>query len=476
MRVLMYGWEFPPHITGGLGTACHGLSTALSSLVRKITFVLPKIKGEPQPGPVELVSVRDLSAPAPSYANEGPKAMPSSGAESAPSQVGRSVEGASALAPSHEEGGGLAPSHQPEMEILTVPSSLRPYVTAGEYERQLQAMEERRAQRGQQWQPGEHGAEDRPSLIELSGDYGKNLFSEVARYASVASRIVLTQEFDVIHAHDWMTFSAGVQAKRMSGLPLVVHVHALEFDRSGENVDQRVYDIERYGMEQADRVIAVSQRTKDVIVARYGIPEDKVSVVYNGIIPAPEKRLPERRVAKRLGGKLVVFLGRITMQKGPEYFLEAAYLVSKKLPETRFVMAGSGDLLPRMIERMAELRLLDRFHFTGFVGERERDLLLAQADLLVMPSVSEPFGISPVEAVQYGVPVIITKQSGVSEILRHAVKVDFWDIHRTADAMIQILSTEGLSRQLIEGGREDLSNINWDRSAAQVKHIYEEIV
>jgi glycosyltransferase involved in cell wall biosynthesis len=347
------------------------------------------------------------------------------------------------------------------VDLVTIDSPLQPYLTDAEYQEQIVRIAERRER------------EAGRTILDINPDYGQDLVTEVARYALVGARVVTTDDFDIIHAHDWMTFLAGIEAKRKSGLPLVVHVHALEFDRSGESIDQRVYDIERYGMEQADRVIAVSQRTKDMIVARYGIDADKVDVVHNGISARSLAPLPHTKAMKE---KLVVFLGRITMQKGPEYFLEAAYLVSRKLEDVRFVMAGSGDMLPRMIDRMAELRLLDRFHFTGFLNARRRDQLLAMADCFVMTSISEPFGLTPVEAIQHDVPVIVTKQCGVAEVLRSAIKADFWDVRRIADAIIKVLTEESLARQIVEGARHDLAWINWDRSARQIKHIYQEML
>jgi glycosyltransferase involved in cell wall biosynthesis len=269
-----------------------------------------------------------------------------------------------------------------------------------------------------------------------------------------------------------MTYLAGLEAKRVSGTPLVVHVHALELDRSGDSVDQRIFDVERLGMEKAERTIAVSHRTKATAVRQYGIPENKIRVVHNG---AHTFGASGPRAHHPLGGPVVAFLGRVTMQKGPEYFLEMARLVANRLPKARFVMAGSGDLLPRMIERMAELDLLDRFHFTGFVDAKKRDALLARADLLVMPSVSEPFGIVPLEAIARGVPVIISKQSGVAEVLSSAVKVDFWDVRRMANEAVRLLRDRALRRQLVDGASDDLAGVSWDKAAAEVRAIYGEL-
>jgi len=435
MKILMFGWEFPPHITGGLGTACFGLSQSLASLVERLVFVLPRVKGDTRSGAVEVLGACDLRH--------------SGAAESKPV--------------SHL----LATALPFDLEI--VDSALRPYQSNTEYLRHLRQLKVSK----QQKIDGDAGAfSSLGSVLEISGDYGENLLDEVKRYAEMASRAVLREPFNVIHAHDWMTFLAGVRAKEMSGLPLVVHVHATEFDRCGDQIDQRIYEIERSGMERADRIVAVSQRTKDMIVTRYGIAADKIVVVHNGVA-ARQNEAPHR--VRNDGEKVVVFLGRITMQKGPEYFLEAAYLVAQKEPKVRFVMAGSGDMLPQMIERMAELGILDRFHFTGFLNQQRRDELFAQADLFVLSSVSEPFGITPVEAMQHDIPVIVTKQSGVAEVVNAAIKVDFWDVRRMADAMINILKYPQLAREMALGGQRDLKSLTWDRAAAQIKNIYQEL-
>jgi glycosyltransferase involved in cell wall biosynthesis len=259
---------------------------------------------------------------------------------------------------------------------------------------------------------------------------------------------------------------------------LVAHVHALEFDRAGEGADPRVTEIERFGLEQADRIIAVSHRTKSMISSRLGIPAGKIDVVHNGIAPRSLPPMASVRPLRAQGSRerLVVFLGRVTMQKGPEYFLEAAGQIARRVDRVRFVMAGAGDLLPRMIARMAELRLVDKFHFTGFVDERRRDELLSRADCFVMTSVSEPFGLTPVEAIQHDVPVVVTRQCGVAEVLPSAAKVDFWDVPRIADAVVGILTRPGVARRMVGGARQDLAGICWERSARQVQRIYQEVV
>jgi glycosyltransferase involved in cell wall biosynthesis len=307
--------------------------------------------------------------------------------------------------------------------------------------------------------------------FEFSGKYGKNLMEEVSRYALVAAQIARDKhDFDIIHAHDWLAFPAGIAAKEISGKPLVVHVHATEFDRSGETVNGPVFDIERAGMEAADHVVAVSQLTKNIIVRKYGIPAGKVTVLHNAVLDASiikseyEKRVPE---------KIVTFLGRITFQKGPEYFVEAAKKVIDRDPNVRFVMAGSGDLLNRMIDRVAELRMATRFHFTGFLKGDDVDHMYAISDVYVMPSVSEPFGIAPLEAVRHNTPVIISKQSGVAEVLRNAIKVDFWDVDSMADAIFALLHYDGISRMFKELGSEELKKLKWEHVAAKLVTVYE---
>lgn len=295
---------------------------------------------------------------------------------------------------------------------------------------------------------------------------------EVARYAIVAATIARQQKFDVIHAHDWLTYAAGIAAKKVSGKPLVIHVHATEFDRSGENVNQLVYDLERQGMLAADRVITVSNLTRNIVINRYGIDSAKVVTVHNAVDFQSYKDMD---VEKGVKEKVVTFLGRITYQKGPEYFIEAANKVLKAYPNVRFVMAGSGDLMNRSIRRVAKLRIATHFHFTGFLKGQDVQKMFAQSDVYVMPSVSEPFGISPLEAMRSGVPTIISKQSGVAEVLKHALKVDFWDVDALADAIYGLLKYPALSRMAGRCGLEEVNTLKWENAAYLLKHIYEEV-
>jgi glycosyltransferase involved in cell wall biosynthesis len=315
---------------------------------------------------------------------------------------------------------------------------------------------------------------DDKGRIEFSGKYGPGLLEEIRKYAIVASVIAQDNEFDIIHAHDWLAYPAGIEAAKASGKPLVIHVHATDFDRSGGNVNPEVYAIEKSGMDFASRIITVSNLTRDIVINKYNIDPEKVVTVYNAV---DQVELPENASwDKAFDDKVVTFLGRITMQKGPEYFIEAAHRVLKVMKNVRFVMAGSGDMMDRMIRRAAALRISDRFHFTGFLKGGDVFRMLSMSDVYIMPSVSEPFGISPLEAMQSNVPVIISKQSGVAEILTHAVKVDFWDIDAMADAIYGILNYPALSRMFIRNGREEVIALKWENSARQVRAVYNEVL
>jgi glycosyltransferase involved in cell wall biosynthesis len=311
-------------------------------------------------------------------------------------------------------------------------------------------------------------------MVDFSGRYDHNLLDEIYKYSIVASVIAEENDFDIIHAHDWLAYPAGIAAMEVSGKPLVIHVHATDFDRSGGNVNPEVYRIEKKGMDAASKIITVSNLTRDIVINKYNINPEKVETVYNAV---EHIELTENIVVnKGFDEKVVTFLGRITLQKGPEYFIEAAYKVLKVMDNVRFVMAGSGDMMERMMRRAASLRITDRFHFTGFLKGMDVYTMLAMSDVYIMPSVSEPFGISPLEAMQSNVPVIISKQSGVAEILTHAVKTDFWDIDAMADAIYGILNYPALANMIIRNGKEEVVRLKWDNSARHVRDIYERVI
>ncbi len=345
----------------------------------------------------------------------------------------------------------LSASVNYNFEEIEFESPMTPYITAEKYESVLKR--------------------------EESDIYGENLFEEVARYRECAKKLAKYEKFDVIHAHDWLSFGAGVEAKKITEKPLVAHVHATEFDRGGGvNIDERVYKREREGMEAADKVIAVSHYTKGIVVEKYGIPEDKVEVAHNGV------DLSEKPVGKELleslkkaGKKIVLFVGRITLQKGPDYFLEAAREVINCSDDIIFVVAGSGDMDRQIMRQAAELGITDRVLFPGFIRGDELHGLYKAADLFVMPSVSEPFGLTPLESLVNGTPVLVSKQSGVSEVLTHALKVDFWDTRDMANKILTFLNHRPLVDCLTEKGRQEVDQITWDPAANKCLEIYKSL-
>ncbi|MCR4666562.1 MAG: glycosyltransferase family 4 protein [Desulfovibrio sp.] len=436
MRILMFGWEFPPHISGGLGTACFGMTQALAQKGAEVIFVLPKTNNGGDPGFLKLRSA---------------------------SGTGIGYEAAQKIQLS---GNTL---WNDSIRYIPIMSPLTPYLTPEAYIKAIR-----------QFSSISH-LEARDSLkngtftYTLKGGYGPDLLAEVYRYSRLAATIALEEDFDVIHAHDWMTYPAGLLASAVTGKPLVCHIHATEYDRSGENINTQVASIERAGLLGADRVVAVSRLTRDVVVSRYGVPREKVTVVYNAVTrPEVETNYvipPRLRHEKR-----VLFLGRVTYQKGPEYFMEAARLVLQKMQNVRFYMAGSGDMLPGLIRRASQLRIGRRFHFAGFLRGEEVNRMFALSDLYVMPSVSEPFGITPLEAMLYDVPVLLSRQSGVSEILHHALKADFWDTRDMADKICAVLQHPALSREIVRNCREEMKTIRWENAAEQLLTIYQSVL
>jgi glycosyltransferase involved in cell wall biosynthesis len=423
----MFGWEFPPHISGGLGTASYGLTKGMATLDDlEVIFVVPKAWGDEDQSIVRLVGANKVPVSYKQIYYKG--------------------------------------TRRP-IEKIEISSKIIPYTDPEDFWRMVSS------------EISGHRLfiqTNRKGMVDFSGRYDRNLLDEIYKYSIVASVIAEENEFDIIHAHDWLTYPAGIAAMEVSGKPLVIHVHATDFDRSGGNVNPDVYRIEKSGMDAASKIITVSNLTRDIVINKYNIHPDKVETVYNAVEPVDISN--DIVVHKGFDEKVVTFLGRITLQKGPEYFIEAAYKVLKVMKNVRFVMAGSGDMMERMMRRAASLRITDRFHFTGFLKGRDVFTMLAMSDVYIMPSVSEPFGISPLEAMQSNVPVIISKQSGVAEILTHAVKTDFWDIDAMADAIYGILNYPALSSMFIKNGKEEVISLKWDNSARHVKDIYERII
>ncbi len=427
MKVLMFGWEFPPHIAGGLGTASYGMTRGLAKHGVEVIFVVPKAYGDEDQRFVRVVNASDVETPF---------------------------------------GETWQEDIRERLTFIHIDSNMVPYISPEEFTREHEE---------EVHHPGATHGDVWKERYTFSGKYGSNLMEEVARYAMVAAEVARQYAglFDVIHAHDWLTYYAGIAAKQVSGKPLVVHMHATEFDRSGDNINQSVYNIERAGMEAADRVIAVSNLTRKIVIDKYGIPANKVVTVHNAVrFDKPAGKEVERGV----DDKIVTFLGRITYQKGPDYFIEAAAKVLKRLSNVRFVMAGSGDMLNHVIRRVAKLGIADRFHFTGFLRGEEVQKMFALSDVYVMPSVSEPFGISPLEAMKSNVPVIISKQSGVAEVLDYAVKVDYWDVDALADAIYALVKYPALARMSASRGMVEVTNLKWDNAASEILDVYRSLV
>lgn len=426
----MFGWEFPPHIAGGLGTACYGMTRGLARNGVEVVFVMPRAYGDEDQRFVRVVNASDVET------------------------IGTR---------DHEFSEELLE----KVSFIHIDSNMLPYISPEEYAAYHDEFV--RSGRTHEW------TDVWKQRYTFSGKYGANLMEVVARYAMVAAQVAkdLEGQFDVIHAHDWLTYFAGIAAKRVSGKPLVVHMHATEFDRSGENINRRVYAIEKAGMQAADRVIAVSELTRRIVIGKYGIPAEKVVTVHNAVrFGESEDAVPERAVKD----KVVTFLGRITYQKGPDYFVEAAAKVLQRVPDVRFVMAGSGDLMNHVVRRVAQLGIADRFHFTGFLKGGEVQRMFRLSDVYVMPSVSEPFGISPLEAMRSGVPVIISRQSGVAEVLDYAIKVNYWDVDALADAIYGLLTYPALGRMFASKGLEEVTGLKWTNAAAKIKTVYETVV
>ena len=414
----MFGWEFPPHISGGLGTASYGLT-----------------KGFVQQGDVEI----KFCIPKP-YGDEDNSFLRIVGMNSVPI-VWKNVD------------------------RDYVNSRIGAVMTPDEYYRYREHI----------YGDFSYMHTNDLGCMEFAGGYPENLHDEINNYSIIAGVVARTEEFDIIHSHDWLTYPAGIHAKQVSGKKLVIHVHATDFDRSRGNVNPTVYAIEKNGMDNADHILCVSELTRQTVITKYHQHPDKVSTLHNAVTPLSQEILDI--VPKKIPGeKVVTFLGRITMQKGPEYFVEAAAMVLKRTKNIRFCMAGSGDMMNDLIRLAAQRGISDRFHFPGFMRGRQVYECLKASDVYIMPSVSEPFGISPLEAMQCDVPTIISKQSGCAEILDKCIKTDYWDIHAMADAIYSICNNESLYEYLKVEGRNEVNQITWENVALKLRKVYEKVM
>jgi len=431
MRVLMLGWEFPPHISGGLGTACQGLTDAMGRLQVRILFVLPRAETPPDAG-------RDAEAELRAAAR-------------APRRRSELV-----LAPTPSE---LTNPYQAS-DLRSAEEAPRP---AQEPDRAAQKREEKRRR-----------THLRVMGVGTQDGYDGDLSRKIYEYADRCVGLTRRELFDVIHAHDWMTFPAAMAIAEFSGRPIVVHVHATEYDRSGENINLAIYDIERRGMQAAARVVAVSERTKRIVVERYSVPARKVSVIYNGI-DLGEGQRPAARTQR--SQRVVLFLGRITMQKGPEYFVRAAARVAEQAADVKFVIAGTGDQLPYIRTLVEAQGLAGRVEFPGFLRGPEVDRAYQNADVYAMPSVSEPFGLTALEAARHGVPVVLSNDSGVAEVLkRGALKVDFWDVEMMAKMIVALLERPALADKLRRESIDEVRGLTWENAARKCIHSYHDAI
>lgn len=418
MKALMFGWEYPPYILGGLGTASYGLTKGMAMQPdMDITFVMPRPSGEEDTSFAKIL------------------------------------------------GACHTPIVWKDLDGDYLNHRLSKFMDVQDYY----------DMRNHIYADFSYIHTNDIGAIEFSGKYPTNLLEEINNYSIMAGVIARTWKFDVIHSHDWLTYPAGVHAKNILGIPLVVHVHATDFDRSRGKVNPQVYAIEKNGMDYADHIICVSDLTRRIVIEKYHQNPSKVSTVHNAVEPlSPE--IEAIKVQKLPKDKIVTFLGRITMQKGPEYFVEAAARVLERSKNIRFVMAGSGDMMERMTWLASERRISDRFHFTGFLRGKQVYEMLKRSDVYVMPSVSEPFGISPLEAMQCGIPTIISKQSGCSEILNNAAKVDYWDVDAMANMIYSICTYPTLAKVMSEEGKNEVDQIKWEYAGQKVRDIYNRLI
>ncbi|MFV0471991.1 MAG: glycosyltransferase family 4 protein [Paludibacteraceae bacterium] len=416
MKALMFGWEFPPHILGGLGTASYGLTKGMSIQPdMDITFVIPKPHGDEDQSFLKIIGACNV-----------PVVWKENGWDHVNYRIGHLM---------HPD------------EYFWLRNGIK-YDFRRIHTNDL-------------------------GCIDFSGRYPDNLIEEIGNYEAVASVLANQVEFDIIHSHDWLTYPAGVFAKQISGKPLVIHVHATDFDRSRGKVNPTVYSIEKRGMDEADHIMTVSELTRRTVIEKYHQSPNKVTTVHNAVEPLENVDNFTKTPRK---DKIVTFLGRITMQKGPEYFVEAANKVIQRTKNVRFVMAGSGDMMDAMIDLTAKRGIADRFHFPGFLRGSQVHEMLAESDVYIMPSVSEPFGISPLEAMQVGTPSIISHQSGCAEILTNVIKTDYWDIDAMADAIYSIVSNPAMYKSLHERGLEEVNNIKWYDAGLKVRSIYDKVI
>ncbi len=418
MRVLMLGWEFPPYFAGGVGMVCYELAKQLSSLGMDVEYVMPYAPDEVNPDFLQLVNASKFV--------------------------------------SDEE---LAQEH---IHVTRIPSLLAAYQTQEEYLQTLKSIGRTFAQ----------GSSDNTRKL-----YGENLIEEIDAFAERVHLLLKKgyfQNIDIIHAHDWTTLKAGAVLKRETGKPFIAHVHITEVNKNaGLGVNMAVYDIEREGFFAADKLVAVSNGVKQTLIDHYGIPAERIEVIHNGGVEMDPVR--EHKTDFKGDNKIVSYLGRVTGMKGPEHFVEMAAKVLQHCPKTKFVMGGTGDKLQSCIDRAKSLGIQDKFYFHGFYNRNEANKFYDLSDVFVLPSHMEPFGVTPLEAMIKDTPTVITKQSGVAEVIDHCFKVDFWDVDKMASQVIALLKFPKLHERMKEFGREEASALTWDKPASHCINLYQQL-
>jgi hypothetical protein len=424
----MLGWEFPPLFSGGLGIATHGIVKALSPHV-SIRLIIPNS------APVEGLSAVNITGLNRVTLQELSREQSEFDYSSMISEVHR------------------------------IPLAVSPYHYMN------QVIEKSSEERSHEITTQENAIHTIREMFSDKDIYGINIMRKVHLFACLSEEIAADGDFDVIHAHDWITFPAGSRIKTRTGKPLVLHVHALETDRAGETSRNEIYSLEKDAMLFADRIVTVSQFTKDQMVKHYQVSPDKISVVHNGIEPLEIQRKPHT-----LKDKIVVFLGRITHQKGPQFLLETAEKVCRFYPRVKFIVAGTGDQFSHLLETSAYKKLGRKFIFTGFLSRAKVNELLTMADVYFMPSVSEPFGLTALEAVQHHVPCVLSAQSGASEVIHAALKADFWDTDKYANYIYALLRHNALKQELSKNALEELNKLTWSHAAEKIMNVYKEVV
>jgi glycogen synthase len=401
----MFGWEFPPFKSGGLGTACKDLTKGLSKLGTEITFVMPQAPDGAESDNVKIIGCNNLAD---------------------------------------------------RIKIRKIGSILTPYMTSEGYLSSIK---------------------NAPKMGGKNEVYGMNLYEEVARYSEAAKFIAEEEEFDVIHVHDWMTYQAGMNAKEISGKPLIAHIHATEFDRTGGNPNSHISHVEYTGLKAADKVIANSEFTKQNVIKHYDIDPSKIEVVHWGIDPDnPHFHMEYESQMKKDGEKIVLSLGRVTVQKGVDHLVHAAKKVLEHEKNVKFMVVGDGDMLPKIIDMTVEYGISDKFIFTGWLKGADIHKAFKMADMFIMPSVSEPFGLVALESMRNGTPVILSKTSGASEVMNHCLKVDFWDVDRMANLIISMVRYPELDEEISENSYRESSKFNLEKPARKCIDIYKSVV